>query len=623
MSLLEEIASLQNAIARCRESWDSLAPELFGSQANKDAMAFALIQSGAFRQLAMATTDEREDLLGDLLSQRSLQRFQGASEALQSWVHPPAVTLPVVSGSPVEALHAAAVKQKNAIETYMDAGEWGQVRASIEELLRYQLVNGVPETTAKSLCELALHAGNLGNDEMRLELARRAVEIASQDGWVLAQLAAACHCSGNLEEALTVYSRSCDRGVSAVALTGRAEVLKSFGLLPAALAEYDCAVGNFPRDIAARTGRAELLKTLERFDEALAAYDSLVVDFPYDVAAKTGRASVLQSLGRFEDSLGEYDSVVGAFSRDVAARNGRASVLEALGRFDEALVEYESIVRDFPRDVAARNGRANALKELGRFDESLGEYESIFTDFPQDGAARNGRASVLKAVGRFEQALSEYGDMVRDFPENLVSRKGHADVLKAIGLLDEAFSDYESIVRDFPFPQNVVGRVGMACVYALRQDFDAAIKTLKETGQADDWAGLHIHAMAFIGQDRMIQAQTLLERGMREAPFAARGCFKGGLAYARLLEKQPRQALEYLENDYSLLSNILRLDACGRLRHAERAGWAYEATSFHQDAQVMELRAELAARAGLESGAAKQSDQWILDREFELALVNS
>ena len=85
-SVLEEIGAAQEEIARCRRSWDELPLELFGGQPDKEAMAFELVQAGAFREVVAASASEQLDVLTHLLNQSSLRHLKGSDKVLPEWI---------------------------------------------------------------------------------------------------------------------------------------------------------------------------------------------------------------------------------------------------------------------------------------------------------------------------------------------------------------------------------------------------------------------------------------------------------------------------------------------------------------------------------------------------------
>jgi tetratricopeptide (TPR) repeat protein len=258
-----------------------------------------------------------------------------------------------------------------------------------------------------------------------------------------------------------------------------------------------------------------------------------------------------------------------------------------MGRLDDALQEYESIAKEFPHNVVARTGRAEVLKGMGHLQEALREYESIAKEFPADVFARNGRAEVLKGMGRLEDALREYESTAKQFPADVVVRNGAASV----------------------------------CV--LLADYELATAWIGASIDAEpvNWVGLHILGMIRLRTDRTAEAVALFERGLRDGPFEGRRIFRSALAYARLLAHDLDQAASILEDEPSVVSRVLQIHIYGELEQTERARQAYDVVRPNRNPRVIELTTELVARARLEMRAPARSDQWVLDREFELLLA--
>jgi tetratricopeptide (TPR) repeat protein len=173
-------------------------------------------------------------------------------------------------------------------------------------------------------------------------------------------------------------------------------------LFAARLQEYSMLLGL--DDPVIFTARAELLKSRGKLPEALAAYDEAIERYGYDVIPRNGRADVLKKLGRNAEALAAYDETIALFPGNLFARNGRAGVLKKMGRYAEALAAYDETTAWFPDDAVARTGRAGVLKEMGRHSEALAACDETIKRFGDDVIGRNGRAEVLKDMGRLSEA---------------------------------------------------------------------------------------------------------------------------------------------------------------------------------------------------------------------------
>jgi tetratricopeptide (TPR) repeat protein len=503
VAILEEAGAHQDEIARCRASWDAVPAQTFRDEPSKEAVAFALVQAGAFHQLVTTPAERRGTFLVKLLSQPQFQQWR---VGLTSWINPISAKNRATNRAveeeeetrstrrrprpskiqlPAEARLDVVSLQKNAVRKALTTGDLNQARAFCEDLVAHQERSSRPEHIAKSLCDLAQAAKDLGFHELQLEWMKKATDFAPGDGWSLAQLGDAYRCLGQWAQAERAFALALQHGAVSIARNGRAEALKG--------------------------------------------------------------------MGRLEDAFREYDAAVKEFPEDVFARNGRAEVLKGMGRLEDAFREYDATVKEFPQDVVARNGRAEVLKGMGRLEDAFREYETIAKEFPQDAFARNGAASVCVLKGEYDSAAKWIGPLVDSGPPN--------------------------------------------------------------------WVGLHIVGMIRLRTGDTAKAVELFERGLRDGPFEDRPFFRSGLAYARLLSREIHQAAEILEGEASVVSKVLQIHIYGDLDQTERARQAYDIVRSNRNPQVIELTAELAARARLESRPRTRSDQWIQEREFELLMA--
>ncbi len=154
--------------------------------------------------------------------------------------------------------------QKQSILTALQERRFDMVDRYLEDLRGYQTQGRNPSLFAKSLCDLAMAAKELGHFQLQLAWTRESVEIKPNDGWAWAQHGDALQKNNKLEEALAAYEQ-------------------------ASLFE--------PMDVVNKNGKAEVLKTLNRLDDALLAYEEVILIHPESVVAKSGKAEVLKALG--------------------------------------------------------------------------------------------------------------------------------------------------------------------------------------------------------------------------------------------------------------------------------------------------------------------------------------
>ena len=298
-----------------------------------------------------------------------------------------------------------------------------------------------------------------------------------------------------------------------------------------------------------------------------------------------------------------------------------AQTAKQLGYHDLQLEWAQRAVDLVPDDGWAHVQLGDAFRMLSRWDLAL-QHFALGAAHGEDVVARTGRAEVLKSLGRLDEALTDYTATVRDFPENVVARNGRAEVLKSLGRLDEALTDYTATVRDFP--ENVVARTGAASVCVLLADYETALGWLGSPAQCSpvNWVGLHVQAMIFLRTDRLAEAIAILEPAVHDSPFGHRRYFRSALAYARLLGNQPLEAARELEEESTPVARVLQIHVYSDLNQPARAQEAYElAIRLNHLPRIVELTAELGARARLGGRQREHSEEWVFDRELEMLLA--
>ena len=89
-----------------------------------------------------------------------------------------------------------------------------------------------------------------------------------------------------------------------------------------------------------------------------------------------------------------------------------------------------------------------------------------------------------------------------------------------------------------------------------------------------------------------------------------------------MLAKQPLEAARELEGEATPVARVLQIHIYSELKEPEKARAAYdEAIRLNHAPRVIELTAELAARARIGTRQPAQSDQWVLGRELEMLLA--
>jgi tetratricopeptide (TPR) repeat protein len=674
--LLKELETAQPHIRRLREAWDNVPAESFENDSARRAFEQTLVASGAFKAFVMAGGDAARFGLARLEFQGSLKALPNSRKVFESWLKnlQPAGTRQdtrVLQGTSVteppleteretdfrrrlrgrEAFENVR-RQKDAIVALMRKGDWANVRRYTEELKEGQLRSGGPAYAAKSLCDLAQRAKELGNCSMQLELAQMAIDTAPEDAWAHGQVADAFFCLGRLDEAAQHFEHAGSLGNQLFAATGRARILRGQMRLDAALAAYEDTIAKFPEDLIPRLGRAEVLRDMWRLEDALQAYKEAIAQFSGELVPLCGKAAVLASLGRFDEALEVYNRCVEQFEADVYPRCGLAYVLRQKGCLEESLAAFEATTRMFPASESPRTGHASVLKMQGRLKEALQEYKDVIKHFPHEVMPANGLAEVFRAMGDLDKALEAYDEAIRNFPHDPVARCGRANILKEQGRFDDALQEYDAIVARFPYevyawsaradllkelghledaveaynrltamawnPKRQATQYAKAAVLAASGRFSEAELLLPTTEPRtrDEWLAYHIRAMILLRTNRLDEAMVLLEKGLRENPYAdERAYFESALAVASLRRRRFKEAVRFLGKGDTPLAEVIRMHAFGALRQADDVKKAYKRIERACPPPLIPLRDELAARYGLQLGFASRGWNWVFEEE--------
>ena len=272
--LLEELGSSQEEIRRHREAWDSLPKELFGGSDARQEFTRTAVTAGAFRKFAEAGSADGDVVLYQCLADPRFQRLNNHRQVLMAWAKPfrkPRITktAPLKEDEideSVDSVHRAEVgrpkrghavfeavnRQKESIKRLLSEADVDRALGYVDDLVHYQETRSAPENLARSLCDLAMHAKNVGAHDIQLKLVQRAVDILPGDAWSQAQLGDAYLCLGRYQKALTAYDAAVGYGGRRIGRCGRAEVLRAMGRFEESLKEYESAIAEFPGEVVAR-----------------------------------------------------------------------------------------------------------------------------------------------------------------------------------------------------------------------------------------------------------------------------------------------------------------------------------------------------------------------------------
>lgn len=677
IDLLADIEAAQPQTAQLREAWVRLPPNLFRDDRAKRAFERALVTCGAFRTFATTCGDAAHFALARVEYQTKLAALPNSRRVFEAWlkdIQPTRATLdvgksPRMAASEVSTVaddrkiisgrratgHAAfenVKKQKEAIVALMKGGNWRNVRKFADELRAQQMRSADPTYAAKSLCDLAQRAKEVCNCSMQLELANMAIEVAPDDGWAHGQIADAYFCLGRYEEAAQHFEEAGKLGEKGFAATGRARILRAQVRLDDALEAYQQAIAGFPESVFAWVGRAEVLRDMCRLDDALQAYEAAIERFATERSPRCGKAAVLNELGRLDEAMQVYEQCIQENTEDVIPwcgrayvlrnkgcleealeafgraiqtfpassqpRTGHAAVLKAMGRLNEAQQEYTDIVSEFPYEVMPACGRAEVFRKMRELGRALAAYDDVVLRFPHDPVAHCGRANVLKEKGRHGEALQAYDAIVAKFPYQVFAWSARADLLKELGHSEDALRAYDKLI-EMPWNPNKPGaQYAKAAVLVAMGRFAEGAQLLPggEPRTREEWIAYHIRGMILLRTGKLDDAVALLERGLRDNPYAdERRYFENALAVANLRLNRFPEALRFLGDDQTPLADVIRMHAFGAVRQTEDARKAYQRIEAMCPPPLILLRDALAALYSLRHGFATPTWSWVFEEE--------
>ncbi len=533
LALLQRFQERQQLIREISEAWDIIPTHLFGGYDQQAEFQHVAVREGLFRALVIMLESQRKasslrEVSIHLASARtnnrtstfllnaglndSIKKLRNYWQVLQHWASSfrqpsdaPEIEPEVEEGFDEEVSprrrHGRRVgidrvivlkkvnEKKAVIREAMQRRNFKYVHEMVDDLVSYHLNNSEHKHTAKSLCDLAIEAKELGIYPLQLELTERSVNLAPDDNWSWIQYGDALLNMQRLDDALKAYQQAGAFGAGVMAKRGQAEVLKAEGRFEEALSTFNEIIAEYPEAIFAHNSRADLLMMLGNFNESLAAYNDILLRQPEDVVARNGRAEVLRAMGQLDEALTVYNDIIDGYPENIVARNNRDEVLAAKGQLYQTLVTLNDIIDEYPEDAVAEKGRVKVLKDMGRLDNTLVAY--------------NGLSSTLAVSGRYNEALQF---LPNKGPVILQDWSGYhllGMILLRTGKESEAIQIFNEGAQNNPWPSSKQYFCNALAITSLKGgDFKEASQTLEEiTSPVLQTAAniLRIHAFGALG----------------------------------------------------------------------------------------------------------------------------
>ena len=226
-----------------------------------------------------------------------------------------------------------------------------------------------------------------------------------------------------------------------------------------------------------------------RFAEALAGFEAALAQSPRDPNLIFGRACALKFLGRLEEARAGFDRVLAANAGAAGARNNRGEVLLALGRPGAALEDFDAAIAVQPRLYPGQLGRGIALQRLNRAEEALAAFERATLLRADDPDLWFHRALALENLGRAQEALSAYDRTLALDPHLVAALNNRSIVLLGLRRFAEAAKGYERLEQLAPGNArslNGLATIALhACDWRQRETFARRLADAIHSGQRD------------------------------------------------------------------------------------------------------------------------------------------
>lgn len=548
-----------------------------------------------------------------------------------------------------------ATSQIDEIKNVLRKLDFAKARKYMIELKKAQIDNEDQEFAAKSLCNISSFASDIFQYSFALEAANEAVGVAPEDGRSWSQLADCLIHLSRYDDAEDALRKAEIWGQAHFVASSRARILRLKGKTEAAIEAYKVVIKDFPQAeelFNSLCGLGEAYREIQKFDEGLATFEEATKKFQYQSMCWCGKAQtlaiigrlkearsayerslqiaepsvqVLTGLGRVHNEMGELETSIDILKRAIASFPLEPAGYRELGRtyrlrgdFESAIGIYQEMKKHFPFDYGGFRGVAEALVEAGNFERAEKEFIEAVDRFPKEAVLRTRKAQLYKKWGKFERALQEFSQAVHDFPLSAYAKFGQADLFKELREYDKALLFYEQISEENAYLDSKVCR---AAIYVSLGDFPSALSLLPSTDPRtrNDWVAVHIRGMVLLKSGKTKEAEELFRNSWNNVPFASqRPYFASALAIVRLRQQEYAAALDMLEGRKDYASNILYLHSYAGLKRMGEAEKVYTTLKDNCPHDVIPLREELAAHAGIGKSGIRNDADWIFRQECNM-----
>lgn len=221
-----------------------------------------------------------------------------------------------------------------------------------------------------------------------------------------------------------------------------------------ALASYNDALNNHPRDLIAWIDRGEVLGKLQRLEEAIYSYDQAIEVNPNFHLPWQNKGNAYCFLGKHDQALESYDRALELMPRSYLTWHSRGSCL-AQGKkaFAEAIKSFDRSIAIKASFHHAWRDRGLALMSLNKYQQAIASFDKALTVEPDDHQSWLSRGLALIELGRNSEALLAFDQAVKIAPQDPFVWANRGFVFERLGRRQDAIESYEQAVKINPrFP---------------------------------------------------------------------------------------------------------------------------------------------------------------------------
>jgi len=238
--------------------------------------------------------------------------------------------------------------------------------------------------------------------------------------------------------------------------------------------------------------------------------------------------------------------------------NFKGIALIHLNKFEEAIQSWSKAIEVDPNNVDAYNNRGNALIKLKKNDLALKDFEMAIKIKPNFAQAYNNRGVILKDLNRLDLALESTNKAIEINPKYADAYNLKGAILRELKQIEESIKNYNKALELNPNFANAHVNRGNILLNENKQielALESFAKALKINPNLDFLFGKYIHTKTWLSNWNFIDEEInslknkIINGEKTATPFPV-------LSLIDLPDLQKKNAIKFVENQYSLTSNL-------------------------------------------------------------------